>query len=180
MKISVRLGDITDAPTDAICTSTNSRLSLMMGTGGAVREQGGFEVLRACENLVDEEFARNGRRVLPVGSAHVTTAGKLPYKAIIHCVASDSSHRSSAEVIRRCVVNALALADAAGCKSIAMPLFSTGHARFKPELAAAVIGETLREARTSVQHVVITVDDAQRADEAERVLRGVIGEVSRI
>ena len=34
MKTTIFTGDITDAPADAICTSTNPRLSLVMGTGG--------------------------------------------------------------------------------------------------------------------------------------------------
>jgi O-acetyl-ADP-ribose deacetylase (regulator of RNase III) len=42
-------------------------------------------------------------------------------------VASDAAHRSSAAIIRSCVKNAFAAADAAGCTSIAMPLFRTGH-----------------------------------------------------
>jgi hypothetical protein len=49
------------------------------------------------------------------GSAHWTSAGELPVKMIIHCVASDAAHRSSAAIIRDCVTSALALADAAGC-----------------------------------------------------------------
>ena len=64
MNVSIFAGDITDAPADAICTSTNPRLSLMMGTGGAVRERGGFGVLRECEAIVA------GSPPLRAGSVH--------------------------------------------------------------------------------------------------------------
>src|SRR5207244_3998577 len=90
MKTTIVAGDITDAPADAICTSTNPRLSLVMGTGGAVRERGGFAVLRECEAIVAASSP------LRPGTAHVTSAGALPYEKVIHCVASDAQHNSSA------------------------------------------------------------------------------------
>ena len=136
----------------AICTSTNARLTLMMGTGGAVRERGGFEVLRACEDLL----ARSGRAQLPCGSVHVTTAGKLPYRAVIHCVASDpKTHRSADAIIRACVRNALARADELHVRTLAMPIFATGHARFRFDEAVSVMRETLETAPTNVQEVVL-------------------------
>lgn len=147
-------GDIVAAPAEVICTSTNARLTLMMGTGGAVREAGGFEVLRACEDIL----ARSGRTQLPAGSAHVTTAGKLPYKAVIHCVASDpASHLSSDSIIKACVKNALKRADELHAQSVAVPLFGTGHARFKKERALAAMNEALRETETNVKDVVIVL-----------------------
>src|ERR1051326_462421 len=126
MKISTVTGDLAQVTADAICTSTNPRLSLAMGTGGSVRERAGFEVLRECEAIVR---ASGGR--VPPGSACVTSPGALPVKALIHCVASDEAHRSSAAIIRSCVTNALACADARDCRSVAMPVFAPGHAPFK-------------------------------------------------
>ncbi len=165
MEISVFEGDLTDAPAEAICTSTNPRLSLMMGSGGAVRERGGFEVLRACEQIT-------GGKLLPPGSAHVTTAGALPFKAVIHCVAGTETHLTSAAIIQACVRNALARADAAGYATVAMPVFGTGHGRFPFERALQTIDEALRSASTSVQRVVIAINDSARAESARRVLRG--------
>jgi len=51
-----------------------------------VGERAGFEVLRTCERIVEQR------------------------QALIRCVASDANHRSSAEIIRACVKNALAVA----------------------------------------------------------------------
>ena len=147
-------GDITEAPAEVICTSTNSRLTLMMGTGGAVRERGGFEVLRACEDVL----ARSGRKQMPPGSAHVTTAGKLPYRAAIHCVASDpSTHISSDAIIQACVRNALVRADELEVRTVAMPVFATGHARFRFDRALEVMREALESAATNVESVLIVV-----------------------
>lgn len=167
LKISVFHGDITDAPADAICTSTNTRLTLMMGTGGAVRERGGFEVLRACEDAL----ARSGQAQLPPGSAVVTTAGRLPYRAAIHCVASDPrTHVSSEAIIRACVRNALARADEIECSTLVMPVFATGHARFSFAKAVQAMVETLRAAQTNVTDVLLAIDDAGRAATARALV----------
>ena len=145
-----------------------------MGTGASIRGRGGFQILRACEQIVEAEFRRSGRRGLPAGSAHPTTAGDLPAKIIVHCVASDAVHRSSAHIIRKCVRNSLAIAEATGCESIAMPLFATGHARFNFDQAVLAMAETLRDQPTAVQHVFIVVYDPDRAEEAVRLIRSVI------
>jgi O-acetyl-ADP-ribose deacetylase (regulator of RNase III) len=174
MKISIFAGDLCDVHADALCTSTNPGLSLAMGTGASVRGRGGYQILRACEDIVRTEFRRSGRPGLPAGSVHSTTAGNLPSTLIAHCVASDAAHHSSADIIRSCVKNALALADVSGCTSIAMPLFGTGHARFNFDQAVLVIAETLRDATTAVQHVFIVVYDPERADDAVRLIHSVI------
>src|SRR6185369_3811807 len=100
MRVSIFVGDIADAPAEAICTSTNPRLSLMMGTGASIREKGGWDVLRACEAIVKEKPLR-------AGSAVRTTPGALRCKTIIHCVASNESHLTSAAIVQACVRNAL-------------------------------------------------------------------------
>lgn len=163
IEISIFEGDLTDAPGDAICTSTNPRLSLMMGTGGAVRARGGFQVLRACEEIV-----RNGP--VPPGSAHVTIAGSLPFKVAIHCVAANESHLTSAGIIRVCTRNALARAAESGCASVVMPVFGSGHGRFKFDQALAAMLDAIRDAPASIARVVIAVNDPERAESARRIL----------
>jgi len=163
MHIDTFAGDIVDAPAEALCTSTNPRLSLMMGTGGSVRDRGGFEVLRECEAVL-------AGKTLPPGSVVKTSAGRLPHQAIFHCVASDAHHHSSAAIIRACVVNALAAADAAGCTTLAMPVFATGHAHFRFRDALSVMRDALREAKTAVERVVVVVRDDDWKEDAEQIL----------
>ena len=162
-QISIFEGDLTDAAADAVCTSTNPRLSLMMGTGGAVRERGGFEVLRACEEIVRG-------KPLPPGSAHVTTAGALPFKIAIHCVAGTETHLTSAEIIRACARSALLRAAENGCASVAMPVFGSGHGRFKFDQALGAMLEAIRNAPPSIARVVIAVNEPERAETARRIL----------
>lgn len=163
MLLSVFTGDIAEAPAEAVCTSTNPRLSLMMGTGAAVRERGGFQILRECEAL-------RGGRELPPGSAHVTSAGGLPFRAAIHCVACDRTHRSSSTIVAACVKNALARADELGIRTLAMPLFATGHARVKFDHAIEAMLQTLRHSKARVEGVVLVVNDPERADRIRRAL----------
>jgi O-acetyl-ADP-ribose deacetylase (regulator of RNase III) len=167
VKLTIFVGDLCDVPAEALCTSTNPRLSLAMGTGGSVRSRGGFTILRACEAIV---AAHPGP--LPPGSAYVTTAGDLPAKAIIHCVASDARHHSSAEIVRMCVVNALLRAAEANCTSVAFPLFATGHAGLRFDQTMRVIVQELREA--TLDHAWIVINDADRLEETVRVSREVI------
>ncbi len=145
----------------------------MMGTGASVREKGGFEILRACEQIVDAEAEKTGSRFLRAGSAYVTTAGKLPFKAVIHCVASDTAHLSSQDVVRLCAKNALHAAEGAGCGSIAMPVFATGHARVKFDRAVRAIAEALRDTTTAVEQVTLVILERERADEAMRIVRAI-------
>jgi O-acetyl-ADP-ribose deacetylase (regulator of RNase III) len=174
MRVSVFVGDLADAEADALCTSTNPRLTLVMGTGAAVRARGGFAVLRACEASVAQELERTGKHGLPDGSAHVTTAGELPHRRIIHCVASNAEHRSSPEIVAACVRNALAAAAAEGCRSIAIPVFGTGHARVRFDVAVRTIAETLRASTFDGAIVMVTNDD-ERAEEARAILETALG-----
>lgn len=168
MKIRLFHGDLVDAPADAICTSTNPRLSLFEGTGGRVREKGGWSILRECEAILDREKEANGQRRAKLASAHLTSAGTLPFRGIIHCVASDSNHKSSSEIVGWCVRNALTVADRAGFKRLAMPVFATGHAHFGFEESLDAMMAALREAASAVEEVVIVVYEDDRLELARR------------
>lgn len=163
MKLTIFVGDLCDVRAEALCTSTNPRLSLAMGTGGSVRSRGGFTILRACEAIV----AAHASPLAP-GSAWVTTAGDLPAKAVIHCVASDARHHSSPAIVRACVTNALLRAAEANCRSVAFPVFATGHARLRFDQTLRVIVQELRDA--TLDRAWIVINDRDRIEETMRVV----------
>jgi O-acetyl-ADP-ribose deacetylase (regulator of RNase III) len=169
MRFSIFLGDIADAPADALCTSTNPRLSLMMGTGASVRARGGPAVMRACEGLPN---------LLP-GMVHATTAGNLPHKIAIHCVASDASHRSSSAIVESCVANALASADAAGCTTIAIPILGTGHARLRFADAVRAMARSAAETPTRVERMIFVTNDEENVPTLRAILERAEGLRSR-
>lgn len=166
--------NIAEVRADAICTSTNPRLSLSEGTGGAVAERAGWQIKRACEEILEQERARTGSGQLSVGSVRVTTAGQLPSKVLIHCVASDAFHRSSREIIAACVRNALITARDQGCESIAMPVFATGHAGFRFETAAETMAEAISSSGVTMARITIAVLGEDRLEVATRVFGGSI------
>src|SRR5688500_111610 len=161
MRASIFIGDIADVEAEAICTSTNPRLSLMMGTGAAVRGRGGYEILRACEEIVRREGP------LPPGSAWITTNGSLASKVVIHCVASDARHRSSEATIAACVRNALDCAESAGCRSVAMPVFASGHAHVNFRRALEVMADAARDAHLEI---IFVIHDSEELETALKVL----------
>lgn len=169
MRFSVFVGDIADAPADALCTSTNPRLSLMMGTGASIRRRGGPAVMRACEALLA------GRKTLPPGTAHPTTAGALPNKMAIHCIASDTSHRSSEAIVRSCTASALACAAAAGCASVAMPILGTGHARLRVTDAARAMVRSAAETPARVERMIFVTNDEEKVPVLRAILQRAAG-----
>jgi O-acetyl-ADP-ribose deacetylase (regulator of RNase III) len=175
LEVALFPGEIAAAPAEAICVSTNPRLSLEGGTGRAVLAAAGWAIKRQAEALVAAGSPPGGPVGLPVGFAGTTTAGHLPYRLVIHCVASDSRHRSSPAAVRRCVREALAAAQAADCTRVAMPVFASGHAGLRFEAALVALVEALREAATSVTTVVIAVPREDRARAAARVLDRLLG-----
>ena len=137
MESSILEGDLTGAPADAICTSTNPR--------------------------------RDGKRLAP-GSVHATTAGALPYKIAIHCVASNDVHLTSNTIIQACVRSALACAEDHGCTSVVMPVLATGHGRLKFDQALeAIFRSATAPARGHVPEVVlgtvVAPDEEDNGDE---------------
>lgn len=91
-------------------------------------EETGWGLERRLEAVVEEEARRTGRGELPVGFTCATPGGRPPHRLIVHCVASDRSHRSSPEAVRLCVVGALREAGSAACTTLALPVFGAGHA----------------------------------------------------
>jgi O-acetyl-ADP-ribose deacetylase (regulator of RNase III) len=179
--VSLLVGDLVAAPAAAICTSTNPRLSLFAGTGGAVVRRGGWEVKRQAEALVERNRRQTGNPGMDAGSVHTTTAGCLPHQVVIHCVASDAGHLSSPEIVRRCVAGALAVAGAAGCASVAMPVFGSGHASLTLEQALEPMARAFRVGSTSpcgVTEVMVITPDPAKAERARRVLDAVLGPAS--
>ena len=154
------IGDICTAPADVVCTSTNPNLDLMLGTGGAIREAGGWTIQEECNAIIEIEHQRTGKRCLMMGSAVLTGAGELPFKGVIHCVAIDPFHDSSVDIIKACVRNALKEAAGVATKveTIAMPVFASGHGRFDFEESLKAMTEALGECPDSaVKRVCIVV-----------------------
>lgn len=119
--LSIIDGNLLDQPVEAIVNAWNRNiipwwLLLPQGVSGAIKKHGGYQPFR--------ELARCGS--MKAGEARATSAGRLPFRAIIHVAGLNLLWRSSPEIISDCVKNALALAEQRGLASIAMPLIGAG------------------------------------------------------
>jgi len=122
-------GDITERPVDAIVNAANSRLQHGGGVAGAIVRKGG--------QVIQEESDRIG--FTPVGTAVITTGGKLPAKHVIHAVGPRMGEGNEDDKLKSAVLSVLSLASERGLKSISMPAISSGIFGFPKERCAKIL-----------------------------------------
>ena len=157
MTIDATEGDITDQATDAIVNAANNHLWMGGGVAGAIKRLGG-------QQIEDEAVALGP---IPVGEAVVTGAGRLKARYVIHAAGMGQDLRTSAEIIRTVILNALARAAEHGMTSVAFPTIGTGVGGFPLAESARIMLDAAIEhvhADTSVTHLrfVLFGEDAYR------------------
>jgi O-acetyl-ADP-ribose deacetylase (regulator of RNase III) len=143
-------GDLLEQRVDAIVNAWNRNilpwwLLLPQGVSGAIKKRAGLQPFH--------ELARVGP--MPLGSAVVTAAGRLPYQGIIHVAGINMFWRSSERSIRDSVVNALARAREHGFRSVAFPIIGSGSGGFDEERALAVMLSTLETQDADTEVTVV-------------------------
>src|SRR5215218_1035950 len=114
MQFEVVEGDLVRQPVEAIVNAWNRNifpwwLLLPQGVSGAIKRRAGLGPF--------QELARLGP--IPLGGAVHTSAGRLPYRAILHVAGINMLWRASRASIRDSVRNAMALAQQLGLRSLA-------------------------------------------------------------
>lgn len=137
MRLDVVEGDLLDQPVEVIVNAWNRNiipwwLLLPQGVSGAIKRRGGLAPFR--------ELARHGP--IPLGGAVETTAGRLPFKAIIHVAGISMLWRSSERSVRASVRHAIALARG-HYRSIAFPLIGAGTGGGKDDRVLAWMRDEL-------------------------------------
>jgi O-acetyl-ADP-ribose deacetylase (regulator of RNase III) len=133
-RIALREGDITREAVDAVVNAANSALQLGAGVAGAIRERGGPSIQEECDRIGPIE----------VGAAAVTGAGALPARFVVHAATMPPGGRATEESVRSALRASLALADAQGCRSVAVPALGAGIAGFPLQRCAEVLLEEAR------------------------------------
>lgn len=133
-------GDLLDQPVDVIVNAWNRNvipwwLLLPQGVSGAIKRRGGLRPLI--------EIGRTGP--LPLGQARITSAGRLPFKAIIHVAGINLLWRASERSIRDSVRAAMALVEHEGFASVAFPVIGAGSGGFREPEALARMQKALAE-----------------------------------
>ncbi|GIW89437.1 MAG: RNase III inhibitor [Isosphaeraceae bacterium] len=175
-RIELVEGDITHQAVDAIVNAANRTLLGGGGVDGAIHRAGGPEILEACRAL----RATTHRDGLSTGQAVMTTAGRMPARAVIHTVGPiyvDGRH-GEPEALASCYRESLRLAEAAGMKSVAFPAISTGAYGYPLAEAAAIAVEAIVEELgrcRAVEHVRLVVRGAEALEQFAAAARRRLG-----
>jgi O-acetyl-ADP-ribose deacetylase len=140
LKVEVIEGNLLDQDVEVIVNAWNRNiipwwLLLPQGVSGAIKRRSG--------TVPFKEVRRHGS--IPLGGAVLTSAGKLPFKGIIHVAGINMFWKASERSIRESVKNAVWLAHEKGFKSIAFPLIGAGSGGFNQEQAKALMLNELRK-----------------------------------
>ena len=138
MKLQVVEGNLLDQDVDVIVNAWNRNiipwwLLHPQGVSRAIKKRGGYTLFR--------ELA--GKGSIPLGGAVETSAGKLPFKSIIHVAGINMLWRSSEQSIRDSVRNAMEIAIEKGYLSIAFPLIGAGSGGAKADKVLSIIQNEL-------------------------------------
>ena len=126
--------DITERDVDAIVNAANSGLQHGGGVAGAIVRKGG--------RIIQKESDAIGQ--VPVGSAAITSAGKLKARHVIHAVGPRMGEGDEDNKLRRAMKSVLELATENGLTSISVPAISAGIFGFpKDRCAKILVGETV-------------------------------------
>ncbi|MEP7353883.1 MAG: macro domain-containing protein [Acidobacteriota bacterium] len=121
MQVQTIEGDLLDQPVEIIVNAWNRNiipwwLLLPQGVSGAIKRRAGTGPFR--------EVARQGP--IPLGGAVLTSAGRLPFRGIIHVAGIDAWWRSSESSVRQSVQSAMRIVAEIKCRSVAFPLIGAG------------------------------------------------------
>jgi O-acetyl-ADP-ribose deacetylase (regulator of RNase III) len=138
VKVDVVEGDLLDQDVEVIVNAWNRNilpwwLLLPQGVSRAIKRRGGTAPFK--------ELRKHG--AIPLGGAVLTSAGRLPFKAIIHVAGINMLWRASERSIRASVKNAVELAHEKGFESVAFPLIGAGSGGFNQERATAIMLDEL-------------------------------------
>jgi len=146
-------GDITERNTDAIVNAANSYLKHGGGVAAAIVRKGG--------STIQDESDKIG--FVSVGSAVITTAGKLTSKAVIHVVGPRTGEGNEDEKLTNAVKNALLLASKQNFSSVSMPAISSGIFGFPKDKCAKILVEEskrfLENETTSIEVIEFCIID---------------------
>ena len=139
MNLKIVDGDLLDQEVEVIVNAWNRNiipwwLLLPQGVSGAIKKRGGYAPFK--------ELGKLGS--ISLGRAVQKSAGRLPFKAIIHVAGISMFWVSSERSIRDSVKNAMKLVRSNGYRSIAFPLIGAGTGGSKAQQVITLIRDELK------------------------------------
>lgn len=126
----VLVGDLLDQPVEAIVNAANGMLAHGGGVAAAIAEAAGDDFDEECHDYV----RRRGR--IPTGGAALTSAGRLPFKGVIHAVGPRLGEGNEEELLVRALGTAFGIAHQWKFRSLAFPAVSSGIFSVPPAVCA--------------------------------------------
>lgn len=124
LMIKIYAGSIICSDVDCIVCASNEHLMHGGGVAAAISDAAGYEFDQESRDYVLKNSP------IPVGRCCVTSAGRLPYKCVIHAIGPRwSDYRDKSRFLlelQNCVELAMREADDRRMKSIATPAISSG------------------------------------------------------
>jgi O-acetyl-ADP-ribose deacetylase (regulator of RNase III) len=150
MEPRIVVGDLLDQKVDVIVNAWNRNiipwwLLLPQGISGAIKRRGGVAPFR--------ELGRAGP--MPLGTAVLTGAGRLPYRGIIHVAGINMLWRASEGSVRGSVASAMEIVEQQQFPSVGFPIIGAGSGGLGEERALAVMMEAFRGVRSGCRAVVV-------------------------
>ena len=133
-------GDLLEEPVEAIVNAANGHLAHGGGVAGIISRAAGPVLQEESRRIVKE------RGPLPAGAAVVTTAGKLPFKGIIHAVGPRQGEGDEEAKLVRALSAAFRVARDNTWNSVSFPAVSSGIFAVPLEICARAY---VRAARAS-------------------------------
>lgn len=150
MEVEIVAGDLLDQATECIVNPWNRNLIPWWllrphGVSGAIKKRGGVRPF--------QELRQKGP--IRLGEAVHTSAGRLPYRRIIHVASIDLWGRSSAAIIQPAVKNAMLLAEQLTLDSLAFPVLGTGSGQVAQQTGENAMLETFATINSPIQVVIV-------------------------
>lgn len=150
MCVTVVEGDLLSQQVDVIVNAWNRNvipwwLLLLQGVSGAIKRHAGLAPFH--------ELSRHG--ALELGEAVLTSAGRLPYRGIIHVAGINLLWRASAYSIRASARNAMEIVNTQGFTSVAFPIIGAGSGSFHRERALELLHNELTDIETSAEVLIV-------------------------
>lgn len=136
MQIKIVEGNLLEQPVDVIVNAWNRNiipwwLLIPQGVSGAIKKRGGYAPF--CE------LGRKGP--IKLGGAVITTAGRLPYQAIIHVAGINMFWFATRYSIAQSVYSAMSIVNEHSIGSVAFPLIGAGSGSFNQEKSLNIMQE---------------------------------------
>jgi O-acetyl-ADP-ribose deacetylase len=113
-------GNLLEQPVDAIVNAANGHLAHGGGVAGIISRAAGAQLQEESDALVLSHGPYE------TGEAVTTTAGRLPFKAVIHAVGPRYGEGDEERKLVQALLAAFSLANEKGWESVAFPAVSSG------------------------------------------------------